>query len=147
MALVAVAEGLSLARAGGADPVRVWQPILGGFAGSRILELHGQRMDGRRFEVGGSIVNQVQDLDVVLDIAASTGIQLPLTERMRGLLGRAEGGLGRSEQIRPLSSPSNEAWPGPRRLPAGQPASVSETSVMSPGKLTAGRPSSARARS
>ena len=83
----AVAEGLSLARAGGADPVRVREAIMGGFAKSRILELHGQRMNERRFEPGGTITNQVKDLDAVLDVAAAAGLSLPLSVRVHDLFG------------------------------------------------------------
>ncbi|WP_202630394.1 NAD(P)-dependent oxidoreductase [Deinococcus alpinitundrae] len=99
----AVAEGLSLARAGGADPVRVREAILGGFAQSRILELHGQRMNERRFEPGGTITNQVKDLDAVLDVAARSGITLPLSQRVHELFGSmleaGEGGLDHSALI------------------------------------------------
>lgn len=83
----AVAEGLQLAAAGGADPAKVRAAMLGGFAGSRILEVHGQRMNERRFEPGGTIVNQVKDLDAVLDVAGSRGLTLPLTSRVRELFG------------------------------------------------------------
>ena len=81
----AVAEGLSLARIGGADPVQVREAILAGFAGSRILELHGARMNERRFTPGGTIVNQVKDLDAVLDVAVTQGLRMPLTDRVREL--------------------------------------------------------------
>jgi len=99
----AVAEGLSLARAGGADPVRVREAILDGFAGSRILEVHGARMNERRFEPGGTITNQVKDLEAVLDVAAASRLQLPLTGRVHELFGallqRGEGGLDHSAVI------------------------------------------------
>ena len=99
----AVAEGLSLARVGGADPVRVREAILGGFAGSRILELHGARMNERRFAPGGTIVNQVKDLDAVLDVAAAFDLQMPLTggvhELFSAMLKRGQGGLDHSALI------------------------------------------------
>ena len=99
----AVAEGLSLARAGGANPVQVRQAILGGFAGSRILELHGQRMNERQFTPGGTIVNQVKDLDAVLDIAATTGLRMPLSagvrDLFRSMLERGQGDLDHSALI------------------------------------------------
>lgn len=83
----AVAEGLRLAQAGGADLVRVRQAIMGGFAHSRILEVHGLRMNERTFAPGGTIVNQVKDLDAVLDVAQAQGVTLPLSERVRELFG------------------------------------------------------------
>lgn len=91
----AVAEGLTLAQAGGADPEQVRRAILGGFADSRILNLHGLRMTERQFEPGGTITNQVKDLDAVLDVAATAHLQLPLTTKVRGLFSALlEGGLG-----------------------------------------------------
>lgn len=99
----AVAEGLRLAAAGGADPVKVRGAILGGFAQSRILEVHGQRMNERRFEPGGTIVNQVKDLDAVLDVARNEGLTLPLTSRVRELFGsminQGQGNLDHSALI------------------------------------------------
>ncbi|CAM4019397.1 NAD(P)-dependent oxidoreductase [Deinococcus marmoris] len=91
----AVAEGLTLARAGGADPARVREAILGGFARSRILTEHGARMIERHFEPGGTMTNQIKDLDVALDVAASVGAAMPLTARARELFAdyaQADGG-------------------------------------------------------
>jgi 2-hydroxy-3-oxopropionate reductase len=86
----AVAEALLLAAAGGADPVAVRQALMGGFADSRILQEHGQRMLNRRFLPGFAVANQVKDLDTVLDAARQAKLTLPLSERAtdlyRGLL-------------------------------------------------------------
>ncbi|WP_407571491.1 NAD-binding protein [Deinococcus altitudinis] len=83
--------------------MQVRQAILGGFAGSRILELHGARMNERRFVPGGTMVNQVKDLDAVLDVATTTGLQMPLTGGVRELfsatLERGEGGLDHSALV------------------------------------------------
>jgi len=81
----AVAEGMVLAKAGGADPAQVRQAILGGFCQSRILEEHGQRMIDRNFVPGGAVRNQLKDLDAVLEVARKVGVHLPLTERVREL--------------------------------------------------------------
>jgi 2-hydroxy-3-oxopropionate reductase len=78
----AVAEGLLLAKHGGADPAQVRKAILGGFCQSRILELHGQRMIERNFVAGGTVKNQIKDLKAVLEVAGQHGLQLPLTERV-----------------------------------------------------------------
>ena len=78
----AVAEGLTLAKSGGADPAQVRKAIMGGFCQSRILELHGQRMIDRNFVPGGFIKNQLKDLNAALKVAGDLGIQLPLTERV-----------------------------------------------------------------
>jgi 2-hydroxy-3-oxopropionate reductase len=81
----AVAEGLTLAKSGGADPARVRTAILGGFCQSRILELHGQRMIDRNFVPGGFVKNQLKDLNAALRVAGDLGLHLPLTERVTNL--------------------------------------------------------------
>jgi 2-hydroxy-3-oxopropionate reductase len=78
----AVAEGLTLAKAGGADAAQVRKAISCGFCESRILALHGQRMIDRNFVPGGFIKNQIKDLKAALEVAAKLGLQLPLTNRV-----------------------------------------------------------------
>ncbi len=75
-----VAEALLLAEAGGADPAAVRTAIRGGFAESKILEVHGQRMLDRNFMPGGQVKTQLKDLDNILDAAGTAGIRLPVTE-------------------------------------------------------------------
>ncbi|HWU98793.1 MAG TPA: NAD(P)-dependent oxidoreductase [Oxalicibacterium sp.] len=75
-----VAEALLLAQAGGADPAAVRTAIRGGFAESRILEVHGQRMLERNFLPGGQVKSQHKDLENVLIAANNAGLQLPVTE-------------------------------------------------------------------
>jgi 3-hydroxyisobutyrate dehydrogenase-like beta-hydroxyacid dehydrogenase len=65
----AVAEALLLAQRGGADPARVREALRGGFAESRILELHGQRMVERDFVTKGRSITHLKDLDNALDAA------------------------------------------------------------------------------
>jgi 3-hydroxyisobutyrate dehydrogenase-like beta-hydroxyacid dehydrogenase len=74
-----VAEALLLAQAAGADPVAVREAIRGGFAGSKILELHGQRMLDRNFVPGGKVTTQLKDQRNILAAAADAGIALPVT--------------------------------------------------------------------
>jgi 2-hydroxy-3-oxopropionate reductase len=81
----AVAEGLTLAKSGGADPAQVRKAIMGGFCQSRILELHGQRMIDRNFVPGGFVKNQLKDLNAALQVAADLGLRLPLTEQVSKL--------------------------------------------------------------
>jgi 3-hydroxyisobutyrate dehydrogenase-like beta-hydroxyacid dehydrogenase len=84
-----VAEALLLAQAAGADPAAVRSAIRGGFAESRILDLHGQRMLERNFLPGGQVKSQLKDLENVLVAAADAGLVLPLatlvTERYRSI--------------------------------------------------------------
>jgi 3-hydroxyisobutyrate dehydrogenase-like beta-hydroxyacid dehydrogenase len=85
-----VAEALLLAQAGGADPAAVRNAIRGGFAESRILEVHGQRMLDRNFLPGGQIKSQAKDMENILNAATAAGVQLPvtalITEHYRRLL-------------------------------------------------------------
>lgn len=74
-----VAEALLLAQAAGADPAAVRAAIRGGFAESRILEMHGQRMLDRNFMPGGQVKSQLKDLRNVLVAAADAGVVLPVT--------------------------------------------------------------------
>jgi 2-hydroxy-3-oxopropionate reductase len=81
----AVSEGLLLAARGGANPAKVREAIMGGFCQSRILELHGQRIIDRNFSPGGTVKNQIKDLNAVLEVASRLGLELPLTSRVREL--------------------------------------------------------------
>ena len=74
-----IAEALLLAQAAGADPSAVRAAIRGGFAESKILEMHGQRMLDRNFMPGGKVKSQLKDLRNVLVAAADAGMVLPLT--------------------------------------------------------------------
>jgi len=74
-----VAEALLLAQAAGADPAAVREAIRGGFAGSKILEMHGQRMLDRNFVPGGKVTTQLKDQRNILAAAADAGIALPVT--------------------------------------------------------------------
>jgi 3-hydroxyisobutyrate dehydrogenase-like beta-hydroxyacid dehydrogenase len=75
-----VAEALLLADAAGADAAAVREAIRGGFAGSRVLEVHGQRMLDRNFLPGGQIKTQLKDQRNILAAAAEAGVSLPVTE-------------------------------------------------------------------
>ena len=79
----AVAEAMMLVEAGGADRARFRDAIRGGFAESRILELHGGRMVRRDFAPGGPSRLHLKDLDAVADLAAASGLTLSLTQAVR----------------------------------------------------------------
>ncbi len=80
----AVAEAMILVQAGGASREAFRNAIRGGFAESRILELHGARMVERNFEPGGSSNNQLKDLKTVMALAKELSLQLPLTQVVTG---------------------------------------------------------------
>ena len=84
----AVAEALALAKRAGADPARVREALQGGFAASRILEVHGQRMIDGVFVPGGKAATQRKDMQQALDLAASIGLELPATALSRDLYDR-----------------------------------------------------------
>jgi 2-hydroxy-3-oxopropionate reductase len=75
----AVAEALVFASRAGADPARVRQALLGGFASSRVLEVHGERMLKRSFDPGFRIALHQKDLALALQGARTLGMALPQT--------------------------------------------------------------------
>ena len=75
----AVAEALLLCEKGGADMGKVRQAISGGFADSRILQVHGQRMVERDFAKRGSMSVQLKDMRNALETASAMGFQAPIT--------------------------------------------------------------------
>jgi 2-hydroxy-3-oxopropionate reductase len=96
----AVSEALLLAAAGGADPAAVRDAIRGGFAESRILELHGGRMVERNFVPGAPSSIQLKDLDTVLAEAEALSLDLPIVRTVRdlyaSLVARGQGGVDHS---------------------------------------------------
>ena len=81
----AVAEALLLCERGGADPAKVKAAITGGFADSRILQVHGQRMIERDFAPRGRMSVQRKDLRNALQTAQETGFNAPVTQLLEQL--------------------------------------------------------------
>jgi 2-hydroxy-3-oxopropionate reductase len=73
----AVAEALLLASAAGVDPAKVREALLGGFANSRVLDLHGQRMLEHRFAPGARASMQLKDLNIIAEMAEAYGVPVP----------------------------------------------------------------------
>jgi 3-hydroxyisobutyrate dehydrogenase-like beta-hydroxyacid dehydrogenase len=95
----AVAEALLLAEQGGANPAKVREALRGGFAESRILEVHGQRMVEHDFAKRGSLATQLKDLRNSMHTAQGLGFEAPITAHLTELYGRAfEQGLGELDQ-------------------------------------------------
>lgn len=84
----AAAEALALAKAAGVDPGRVREALKGGFADSRILEVHGQRMVDNVFVPGARCTTQRKDMHQALELAASLGLEMPATALSRELYDR-----------------------------------------------------------
>ena len=79
LTIAAVGEAMTFARKAGADPAKVRQALMGGFASSRILEVHGERMINRTFAPGFRIRLHQKDLGLALAGARSMGVALPQT--------------------------------------------------------------------
>ncbi len=95
----AVAEALLLAERGGANPAKVREALRGGFAESRILEVHGQRMVEHDFAKRGSLAVQLKDLRNALHTAGELGFAAPITEHLTALYRAAfDQGLGELDQ-------------------------------------------------
>ncbi|HUI17028.1 MAG TPA: 2-hydroxy-3-oxopropionate reductase [Alphaproteobacteria bacterium] len=96
LTIEAVSEALVFAAKAGADPAKVRQALMGGFAGSRILEVHGQRMIERTFNPGFRIELHQKDLGLALSAARELGVSLPNTATTQELFNAcaAMGGKG-----------------------------------------------------
>jgi len=79
LTIEAVSEALTFARKAGADPARVRQALMGGFASSRILEVHGERMINHTFNPGFRVRLHQKDLGLALMAAREMGMALPNT--------------------------------------------------------------------
>lgn len=111
--IASVAEALLLARRGGADATAVREALLGGFAGSRVLELHGERMLQRDFQPGAPARIQLKDLRMILAEAQAQGLDLPMSrqalEAFHSLVAQGHGELDHSslllelERLNPLA--------------------------------------------
>lgn len=104
----AVAEALLLAAGAGADPARVRDALLGGFAGSRVLDVHGQRMLERDFEPGFRASLHQKDLRIAMEMAYQHGIPLAGTAQVAQwfnvMVGRGDGDMDHSALITILES-------------------------------------------
>lgn len=84
----AAAEALALAKAAGVDPARVRQALQGGFADSRILEVHGKRMVDGDYSLGARCTTQRKDMHQAIEFAATLGLDMPATSLSRELYDR-----------------------------------------------------------
>jgi 2-hydroxy-3-oxopropionate reductase len=104
--IAAVGEALVFAAKAGADPRKVREALMGGFAASRVLEVHGERMINRTFEPGFRIELHQKDLGLALGGARSLGLSLPNTATAQQLfsacVARGGGGWDHSAMVRAL---------------------------------------------
>lgn len=112
----AVAEALVFAAKAGCDPARVRQALMGGFAASRILEVHGERMIARSFAPGFRIRLHQKDLALALASARDLGVALPNTataqELMNSCSARGLKDADHSALVQALEAMADHALPG-----------------------------------
>lgn len=104
--IAAIGEALLFAFKAGADPKKVRAALMGGFAGSRVLEVHGQKMIDRLFNPGFRIDLHHKDLCLAIDGGSALGLALPQTalclQLMNSARGAGEGGLDHAALIKSL---------------------------------------------
>jgi 2-hydroxy-3-oxopropionate reductase len=96
-ALAAVGEAFGLARKAGVDPAKVRAALLGGFAASRVLEVHGERILQENYKPGFRAVLYQKDMRIAAKTLAEHGAQAPVTTLMKDLVDRFVA-QGRGEQ-------------------------------------------------
>ncbi len=93
----AVAEALTFARKSGVDAAKVREALMGGFAGSKILEVHGKRMLDNDFKPGFKVRLHQKDLRIVMQTACELGLGLPAAgvaaQHLNALMGSGDGDL------------------------------------------------------
>ncbi len=93
----AVAEALTFARKNGADPSKVREALMGGFAGSKIMEVHGKRMLDNDFKPGFKVGLHQKDMRIVMETAHQLGVALPaaalVTQHLNALMGTGDADL------------------------------------------------------
>ncbi|TPI38378.1 2-hydroxy-3-oxopropionate reductase [Mesorhizobium sp. B3-1-6] len=93
----AVAEALVFASKAGCDPAKVRGALMGGFASSRVLEVHGERMIARSFAPGFRIRLHQKDLNLALESARTLGVALPSTATAQQLMNACSARAGGAE--------------------------------------------------
>lgn len=106
--IAAVAEALLFAKKAGADPAKVREALMGGFAASRVLEVHGERMVQRTFDPGFRIRLHRKDLTLAMDAAKALDIALPnaaaTQQLMNAAIARGDGDKDHSALIQTLEA-------------------------------------------
>ncbi|MEX0789360.1 MAG: NAD(P)-dependent oxidoreductase [Actinomycetota bacterium] len=114
----AVAEALVLATASGVDPARVREVMLGGFASSKVLEVHGKRMLEGDFNPGARTSLHAKDARIVLDTATQSGVPLPgfapVAASLQRLVDLGDGDLDHSALVTLLGGATQMPWTTPR---------------------------------
>ena len=108
LTIEAVSEALVFAAKAGADPAKVRQALMGGFASSRILEVHGERMINRTFAPGFRIELHQKDLGLAMSGARDLGVALPSTalaqQLFSAVVAQGGGAMDHSAMVRALET-------------------------------------------
>ncbi len=103
LTIEAISEALVLAAKAGVDPAKVRQALLGGFAQSRVLEVHGQRILDRNFTPGARVKTHHKDLQIALALSQEYAVPLPVTARVDemfdSMLAAGQGDLDHSSLV------------------------------------------------
>ena len=102
LTIEAVGEALLFSSKAGVDPAQVRQALMGGFAGSKILEVHGERMIKRTFDPGFRISLHQKDLNLALSGARELGLSLPNTATTQELFNACDRNLDHSALVKAL---------------------------------------------
>jgi 2-hydroxy-3-oxopropionate reductase len=106
----AVSEAITFARKNGVDAAKVRDALMGGFAGSKILEVHGKRMLDNEFKPGFKTKLHQKDLKIVMDTAHQLGLALPGTalvaQHLNALMGAGDGELDSSAIVKVIERAS-----------------------------------------
>ena len=111
LTIEAVCEALIFAQKAGADPARVRQALLGGFAQSRVLDVHGQRILNRNFKPGARVKTHHKDLQIALALGKEYAVPLPVTaqvlEMFDSMLKSGQGDLDHSSLVTRIENMAN----------------------------------------
>ena len=113
VSIEAVSEALTLARSMGVDPAKVREALMGGFAGSKIMEIHGKRIIDNDFKPGFKTKLHQKDMRIVLDAAHEIGLNLPgaalFAQHLNALMGSGDGELDSSAVAKVLERASGKS--------------------------------------
>jgi 2-hydroxy-3-oxopropionate reductase len=111
VSIEAVSEAMALARRMGVDPGKVREALMGGFAGSKIMEIHGKRMLDYDFKPGFKTKLHQKDMKIVMETASAIGLNLPgaalFTQHLNALMGSGDGEMDSSAVLKVIERASS----------------------------------------
>ena len=111
VSIEAVCDAMALARRMGVDPGKVREALMGGFAGSKIMEIHGKRMIDYDFKPGFKTKLHQKDMKIVMETAASIGLNLPgaalFAQHLNALMGSGDGEMDSSAVLKVIERASS----------------------------------------